>query len=247
MPKKRHATPASRGKLLLVFLVTHKRGERVHPARDEDLRAAFISRLAGYRASQIVVVDESSTSENATERRWGWAPRGVAYRMTQTARDRAGAWSILPAIGINGYLDYEICRAAFNTESFSHYIERLLLKMNPFPGPRSVLIMDYCKTHHGIELQLLCAARGVILEYLPAYSPDMSPIEESFSVLKAWLRKNRDLARPWIDMQEFGQFLHIAVEEADLKGRARELFANCGYIVEEDDQDVDHEYLREEA
>lgn len=48
-------------------------------------------------------------------------------------------------------------------------------------------------------------------------------------------------------MQEFGQFLYIAVEEADLKGRARGLFANCGYIVEEDDQDVDYECLREEV
>ena len=30
------------------------------------------------------------------------------------------------------------------------------------------------------------------LIYLPAYSPDLNPIEEAFSSIKAWLRANRD-------------------------------------------------------
>lgn len=30
------------------------------------------------------------------------------------------------------------------------------------------------------------------LLYLPAYSPDFNPIEEGFSALKAWIRRNRD-------------------------------------------------------
>jgi hypothetical protein len=34
--------------------------------------------------------------------------------------------------------------------------------------------------------------RGARLVYLPAYSPDLNPIEEAFSSIKAWLRANRD-------------------------------------------------------
>jgi hypothetical protein len=30
------------------------------------------------------------------------------------------------------------------------------------------------------------------LLYLPAYSPDFSPIEEGFSAMKAWIQRNRD-------------------------------------------------------
>ena len=30
------------------------------------------------------------------------------------------------------------------------------------------------------------------LLYLPSYSPDLNPIEEAFSAIKAWLRANRD-------------------------------------------------------
>ena len=30
------------------------------------------------------------------------------------------------------------------------------------------------------------------LVYLPPYSPDFNPIEEGFSAMKAWVRRNRD-------------------------------------------------------
>ncbi|KAJ3845771.1 hypothetical protein EV368DRAFT_4989, partial [Lentinula lateritia] len=30
------------------------------------------------------------------------------------------------------------------------------------------------------------------LEYLPPYSPDYDPIEEGFSGMKAWIRRNRE-------------------------------------------------------
>ncbi|KAI0055788.1 hypothetical protein BV25DRAFT_1815140 [Artomyces pyxidatus] len=33
------------------------------------------------------------------------------------------------------------------------------------------------------------------LLYLPPYSPDLNPIEEAFSCLKAWIRRNRDFVR----------------------------------------------------
>jgi transposase len=36
---------------------------------------------------------------------------------------------------------------------------------------------------------------GMQLIYLPPYSPDFNPIEESFSAIKAWIRANRDYTR----------------------------------------------------
>ena len=35
-------------------------------------------------------------------------------------------------------------------------------------------------------------ASGMGLVFLPAYSPDLNPIEEAFSAIKAWIWKNRD-------------------------------------------------------
>lgn len=35
---------------------------------------------------------------------------------------------------------------------------------------------------------------GMHLVYLPAYSPDLNPIEEAFSSIKAWMRSHCDYA-----------------------------------------------------
>ena len=62
--------------------------------------------------------------------------------------------------------------------------------MNSFPGPRLVLVLDNVNSHLSEDLATMCEEAGVRLEYLPPYSPDYNPIEESFSALKAWMRWN---------------------------------------------------------
>lgn len=70
--------------------------------------------------------------------------------------------------------------------------------MNEYPGHRSILVLDNCRIHHNIALvdlvnaagqsrsllqtmYLTICASGCLLLYLPPYSPDLNPIEESFS------------------------------------------------------------------
>ena len=128
--------------------LTRKKNERVDPDSDPDLRALWLSKIATrYSANQLVVVDESAASERTRDRRWGWSPRGVVCRVLQDS-PRSNRWSILPAIGINGYLEYEIYHGSFTSERFENFIKKLLPKMNQFPLPRSVLVMDNVASHH---------------------------------------------------------------------------------------------------
>ena len=48
--------------------------------------------------------------------------------------------------------------------------------MNPFPGPRSVLVMDNCPIHRGQRLRDVAAAANIRLEFLSPYSPDFNPV-----------------------------------------------------------------------
>lgn len=73
--------------------------------------------------------------------------------------------------------------------------------MNPFPAERSVLVLDNCRIHHNDAIAELVQAAGMssissslsitngssgcLILYLPAYSPDLNPIEESFSTRKS--------------------------------------------------------------
>lgn len=111
-----------------------------------------------------MVVDETASNERGLDRRWGWSPRGTACRMTDSMAITTKSWSILPAIGINGYLEIDIFQGSFNSNRLVLFIRKLLKKMTPFPGPRSVLIMDNCSTHHAIEIKELCDLAGVKIE-----------------------------------------------------------------------------------
>jgi transposase len=96
-------------------------------------------------------------------------------------------------MGINRYIDYKIIQGGFNIEKFNYFIRLLLRKMNRFPGLKLVLILDNTSSYRSKDLIIIYEEAGVRLEYLPLYLPNYNAIEESFSALKAWIRRNREL------------------------------------------------------
>lgn len=70
-----------------------------------------------------------------------------------------GSYSILPALCDDGIIFSDIREGAYDGPSFVDYIKRLLPHMNPYPAPRSVLIMDNCSIHHVDDVLPLCEER----------------------------------------------------------------------------------------
>ena len=66
-------------------------------------------------------------------------------------------------------------------------------KMNPFPTPDSILVMDNSSIHHNRQIKEIIEEKGFQLLYLPAYLPDLNPIKKGFSVLKANLQQYGNL------------------------------------------------------
>ena len=69
---------------------------------------------------------------------------------------------------------------------------------------------------------------GAKLIYLPPYSPDFNPIEQTFHSIKAWLRRHeaeaaRPEVRPWL--------IHQAVEYVSAESAVGWIL-NCGYSFE---------------
>ncbi len=73
-----------------------------------------------------------------------------------------------------------------NGELFLAYVEHLLA---PTLSRDDIVIMDNLPAHRVKGVRELIEARGAKLLYLPPYSPDFNPIEQSFSKLKSLLRK----------------------------------------------------------
>jgi transposase len=88
--------------------------------------------------------------------------------------------------------------------------------------------MDNAKVHHSPVLLEVCTAAGVQIEYLPPYSPDLNPIETSFALLKAYIRRHTEEAQLWASSDQFGEFLNNAVRSQMAAFSARRLYSNSG-------------------
>ena len=53
--------------------------------------------------------------------------------------------------------------------------------------------MDNASIHHSERVKQMCSDAGVIVVYLPPYSPDFNPIEEFFAELKGFMKRTWDL------------------------------------------------------
>lgn len=75
---------------------------------------------------------------------------------------------------------------AIDTDAFTLYVRAVLV---PTWRPGQVVILDNLSVHTAAAIDPLLTARGCRLLFLPAYSPDLTPIEQAFSKLKTSLRR----------------------------------------------------------
>src|SRR5437660_489691 len=72
---------------------------------------------------------------------------------------------------------------------FTEYLRQCLV---PTLTPGDIVVMDNLPAHKGGAVQQIIEAAGAELRYLPAYSPDLNPIEQVIAKLKAHLRKAQE-------------------------------------------------------
>ena len=72
-------------------------------------------------------------------------------------------------------------------ESFRAYVEQTLL---PALRPDDGVVMDNLSTHKTLAVEAAFARQGIRVLYLPPYSPDLNPIENLWSDVKALMRKH---------------------------------------------------------
>jgi transposase len=153
---------------------------------------------------KLVFIDETGCATNMG-RLYGRAPRGQRVK----GHVPHGHWKITTftaGLRINGLSAPMVPDGPMNAESFQAYIEQILV---PMLSPGDIVVMDNLSSHKGEGVGLAIEAAGAQLRYLPPYSPDLNPIEQAFSKLKAHLRKHagRSIESLWWRIgQLLGQF-----------------------------------------
>ena len=101
--------------------------------------------------------------------------------------------SAIAAISSAGMVSLELEYGSVNSDNFYDFVRGSLIpNMHPYDGisPKSVAIMDNCSIHHVNAVTDLFQAAGVMVVFLPSYSPDYNPIEVAFSSVKYFLKEH---------------------------------------------------------
>lgn len=140
--------------------------------------------------TRLVFVDETWTKTNMTRMR-GRAPRGkrlvgsVPYGHWKTSTFVAGLRHdrMVAPLMLDG---------AINGDAFLAYVEQFLA---PTLAPGDIVIADNLASHKVAGVRQAIEARQASLWFLPAYSPDLNPIEQGFAKVKAQLRSAEPRSR----------------------------------------------------
>jgi transposase len=100
--------------------------------------------------------------------------------------NRGKATTIVSSVRLDGQKALMVMDGAMNGPRFRDYVENHLA---PTLHEDDVVVMDYLPTHKVSGIREAIEAVGAHLVYLPPFSPDLNPIEEMWSKIKAILRR----------------------------------------------------------
>jgi len=151
--------------------------------------------------TRLVFIDETWAKTNMT-RTHGRCARGRRL----VAKVPHGRWrtvTFLAALRHDRIGAPCVFDGPINGRSFLAYVEQCLV---PELSPGDVVIMDNLGSHKSQAVRQAIRRTGAKLFFLPAYSPDLNPIEQVFAKLKALLRKaaRRTIEATW---RRIGQLL----------------------------------------
>ena len=127
---------------------------------------------------------------------------------------------MMSSIRLDGSTACMALEGTTDTESFRAYVEAVLV---PTLRPGDMVVMDNLSPHKSDPTLALILQVGAQVRFLPAYSPDLNPIEKMWSKVKSLLR-SAEARTPADLVQAIGQAL-AQVTPQDALG----WFASCGY------------------
>ena len=194
------------------------RPELRHARRDWITRRQPRMRAEPHR---LVFIDETSVRSNLTRLR-GRSPVGTRLE----AAAPFGRWqtqTFVAGLTYDGLIAPWIIPGAMNRAAFDTYIATQLA---PALTPGTVVILDNLSTHRSPRAAQSLQRQGCWFLFLPAYSPDLNPIERAFSKLKAHLRR--------IEARTFDAILSALAATCDLftPDECSNFFRAAGYVAD---------------
>src|SRR4051812_41078489 len=135
-------------------------------------------------ADRLVVLDETGAATDMV-RRSGWGPKGE--RLVDAAPQ--GHWkttTFVAGLRASGIIAPFVLDGPMTGEAFRAYVEQVLA---PELEPGDAVVMDNLSPHKVAGVQEAIRAAGASVLYLPSYSPDFNPIEQTLRQIQGPAQK----------------------------------------------------------
>lgn len=168
--------------------------------------------------SRLVFIDETWIKTNMAPIR-GWGCKGQRVRGLAPH----GHWrtmTFVAGLRHDGIVAPCVFDGPINGVSFRAWVDQQLLATIK---AGDIVVMDNLGSHKSIAIRRAIRAHGARLWYLPPYSPDLNPIEQTFSKIKHWMRvaQRRTAEDTW---RHIGQLVHAITPT-----ECANYIANVGY------------------
>jgi transposase len=127
---------------------------------------------------------------------------------------------MISSIRVDGTTACLAIDGATDTEVFQTYVREVL---GPTLRPGDLVVMDNLAPHKNDQTLALIAQAGAEVLFLPAYSPDLNPIEKMWSKVKSYLRSAEARTHETL-ITAIGRALQSVTPQDALNW-----FASCGY------------------
>jgi transposase len=184
----------------------------------QQKRKEFKAKMSKVGPRCLVFVDEAGVNI-AMAREYARSPKGErAY--AHKPHNKGENVTVLGALSPEGIIASMTVEGGTDRAVFLTYVKQILV---PSLRAGNVVVMDNLSSHTGEEVSEAIKSVGARVEYLPEYSPELSPIEEAWSKFKENLRAKAARAREALDSAITSAL--DAITPDDAKG----WFSHCGY------------------
>lgn len=207
---------------------TRKKISQIAKQRCAEFRGDFMAQILEYPRDFLVFLDETGSDNRDHIRKFGYSLRGetpIYHRFLV----RGTRISTVTALSSEGIIDYQFTTGTVNGDKFIDFVRgNLIPNMQPYPASNSILIMDNCAIHHVSEIKEMLESAGILVIFLPPYSPDYNPAELLFSYIKYYLKDHDEVMQCGIDP------LHIltAAFQSVTVSHCNAWISECGYQTE---------------
>jgi len=132
---------------------------------------------------RVIFLDETWAKTNMT-RTYGRCPEGTRL-IQKVPCSRWSTTTFLGAMRASGFIAPLCVDGAINGKIFKAWVKQHLVREL---RPGDLVVMDNLSSHKVAGVVEAIEATGANVRYLPAYSPDLNPIELAFSKFKKLLR-----------------------------------------------------------